>query len=229
MSTGLLGFESVRERQGGALEYVSPSRLSCWLSCPLKWKFRYLDGIRTPTTPALFVGKACHAGLEGFYRHRQLGVTLEADDVAERMFRSWAQLMDEEKMVFDSPEAEQAMRQQAADLVRAYLAYPSRSAMQCPTYSSREPGMGIVAPPALYSFAAGFPSPFFNGGRLGVTTSFLARPISSSETSKWHGNLRVSRRTLLPISMPFRAMVGRIRTARVPVYLDNKLIPVSPL
>ncbi len=38
MSTGLLGFESVRERQGGALEYVSPSRLSCWLSCPLKWR-----------------------------------------------------------------------------------------------------------------------------------------------------------------------------------------------
>jgi ATP-dependent exoDNAse (exonuclease V) beta subunit len=43
--------------------------------------------------------------------------------VAERMFRSWAQLVDEEKMEFDSPEAEQAMRQQAADLVRAYLAY----------------------------------------------------------------------------------------------------------
>ena len=43
--------------------------------------------------------------------------------MAERMFRSWAQLMDEEKMAFDSPEAEQAMRQQAADLVRAYLAY----------------------------------------------------------------------------------------------------------
>ena len=63
MSTGLLGFESVQERQGGVWEYVSPSRLNCWLSCPLKWRLRYLDGIRTPTTPALFVGKACHAGL----------------------------------------------------------------------------------------------------------------------------------------------------------------------
>ena len=37
MSSGLLGFEEVRERQGGPLAYVSPSRLSCWLSCPLKW------------------------------------------------------------------------------------------------------------------------------------------------------------------------------------------------
>ncbi len=122
MSSGLLGFEEVRERQGGPLAYVSPSRLSCWLSCPLKWKFRYLEGIRTPTTPALFVGKAVHAGLECYYRHRQLGVTLEADDVARRMTESWAALVDEEKMDFDSTDAETAMRQQVADLVRAYLA-----------------------------------------------------------------------------------------------------------
>jgi len=121
MSPGLLDFESVQERRRGVREYISPSRLSCWLSCPLKWRLRYLDGIRTPTTPALFVGKAVHAGLECYYRHRQLGVTLEADDVSQRMSQSWAQLVDEEKMDFDSTEDEQAMRQQVADLVRVYL------------------------------------------------------------------------------------------------------------
>ncbi len=121
MSTGLLGFESVQARQGGVWEYISPSRLSCWLACPLKWKLRYLDGIRTPTTPALFVGKACHAGLEVYYRHRQLGVTLGVDDVMRRMTESWAALVDEENMDFDSTEDEQAMRQQVADLVRVYL------------------------------------------------------------------------------------------------------------
>ncbi len=121
MSTGLLGFETVQERQGGVREYLSPSRLNCWLSCPLKWKLRYLEGIRTPTTPALFVGKAVHAGLECYYRHRQLGVTLEADDVARRMVESWATLVDEEKMDFDSKDDELAMRQQVADLVRVYL------------------------------------------------------------------------------------------------------------
>jgi len=121
MSTGLLGFESVQERQGGVWEYVSPSRLSCWLSCPLKWRFRYVDGIHTPTTPALFVGKACHAGLECYYRHRQLGVTLEADDLARRMAGSWAALVDEEEMDFDSLDVENAMRQQVTDVVRVYL------------------------------------------------------------------------------------------------------------
>ena len=123
MSTGLLGFESVHERHGGVREYISPSRLGCWLACPLRFKFRYVDGLRTPTTAALFIGKAVHHGLQGYYRHRHLGITLGADDVAERMLRSWTQLVDEEKMTFDCTDAEQAMRQQAADLVGAYLAY----------------------------------------------------------------------------------------------------------
>ena len=122
MSAGLLGFQSVQERQGGVREYISPSRLSLWLKCPLALRFRYYDGIRTPTTPSLFIGKAVHAGLEGYYRHRHLGITLDADDVAQRMLGSWAQLVDEEKMTFDSTDAEQALQRQATDLVRAYLA-----------------------------------------------------------------------------------------------------------
>jgi len=121
MSTGLLGLESVQERQGGVWDYISPSRLNCWLSCPLKWKLRYLEGIRTPTTPSLFIGKAVHAGLECYYRHRQLGVTLDADDVARRMLESWAALVDQEEMDFDSPDDEAAKRQQVVDLVRVYL------------------------------------------------------------------------------------------------------------
>jgi len=121
MSTGLLGFEEVQQRQGGPLAYVSPSRLSCWLSCPLKWAFRYRDGLRTPTNAALFSGHAVHASLESYYRHRHLGITRWVDEVNRRSLESWAQLVDEEKMTFDSPESEGAMRQQVADLVKAYL------------------------------------------------------------------------------------------------------------
>jgi putative RecB family exonuclease len=121
MSTGLLGFEEVQQRQGGPLAYVSPSRLSCWLSCPLKWAFRYRDGLRTPTSTALFTGKAVHASLECYYRHRQLGVTLATDDVIKRSMESWPQLVDEEDMTFDSTDSEKAMQRQVSDLVRVYL------------------------------------------------------------------------------------------------------------
>jgi putative RecB family exonuclease len=123
MSTGLLGFEEVQEKQGGPLAYVSPSRLNCWLSCPLKWAFRYRDGLRTPTSPNLFLGKAVHAGLEVYYRHRHLGVTLGRDAVIAKLVESWAQLIDDEGMLFDSADQEQDLRNQAVALVSAYLAY----------------------------------------------------------------------------------------------------------
>ena len=87
---------SSNHRSGGIWDYISPSRLNCWLTCPLKFKIRYIDRIRTPTTPALFLGKHVHAGLEVFYRHRQLGVTLEPSDVAARMVDGWDAAVAEE-------------------------------------------------------------------------------------------------------------------------------------
>ncbi len=123
MSTGTLGFETIEERRGGIDSYVSASRLNCWLKCPLAFRLRYIDGIRTPTSPSLFLGKAVHFGLEVAYRHRQLGVQLGAEQVTGKMLEGFARLCDEEEMVFDTTADEEALRQQACDLVKAYLAY----------------------------------------------------------------------------------------------------------
>jgi putative RecB family exonuclease len=121
MSTVLLDRHSPAERQGGVWVYVSPSRLSCWLACPLKFKLRYLEGLRTPTTPALFLGKVVHGGLEIFYRHRQLGVSLDIDDLARRISDSWGQTADDEEMRFAEVAEENALQRQAIDLVAAYV------------------------------------------------------------------------------------------------------------
>ncbi|MGO9110053.1 MAG: RecB family exonuclease [Thermoguttaceae bacterium] len=123
MSTGLLGFETIEERQAGVGGYVSASRLNCWLKCPLAFRLRYIDGICTPTSPSLFLGKVVHFGLEASYRHRQLGVTLEAEQVVQKMLDGWARLIDEGAVTFDSVADEQALRQQACELVKAYIAY----------------------------------------------------------------------------------------------------------
>ena len=32
-------------------DYSSPSRLNLWLKCPLAWKLRYIDGVKTPSNP----------------------------------------------------------------------------------------------------------------------------------------------------------------------------------
>ena len=113
--------ETPSRRTGSVWDYISPSRLTCWLSCPLKFKFRYIDGIRSPPTPSLFLGKTVHAGLEVFYRHRQLGITLETEQVAARMLASWDQAIEDEGINFDAKDKEQGLQSQAVSLVEAYL------------------------------------------------------------------------------------------------------------
>lgn len=113
----------VRDRQGSVWEYVSPSRLNTWLSCPLKFRLKYIDGIRTPPTPSLFLGKIAHSVLERFYRHRQLGIALSADDLVCSISATWDQAADDESMSFESGAAEDALKSQATALVRAYVAH----------------------------------------------------------------------------------------------------------
>ena len=122
MSTDLPSRQSLRDRQGDVRSYISPSRLNLWLKCPLAWKLRYVDGIKTPTTANLFVGKMCHSGLERFYRHRQLGITLEPADVGRQIVEAWDSAVEEERMEFKSAIEERDLKYQAIDLVEKYVA-----------------------------------------------------------------------------------------------------------
>jgi putative RecB family exonuclease len=121
MNLPLLDYATTQGTTGGIWEYISPSRLNCWLRCPLAWKLRYIDGIRTPTTPALFLGKMVHRGLEVAYRHCQLCVELSAEDVATKMVDDWDEIADTESMQFKSLQEEGTLKKQAVDLVTVYL------------------------------------------------------------------------------------------------------------
>ena len=120
MST-LLTAPKPATRPAGIWDYISPSRLNTWLKCPLAFKLRYVDGVRSPTTPSLFLGKRVHAGLEIFYRHRQLGIQLEPGDVVRRMGVTWDSDVCDEEMTFSSSAEEESLRTKESDLVRAYL------------------------------------------------------------------------------------------------------------
>jgi len=109
------------ERPHGIWDYISPSRLNLWLKCPLAWKLRYVDGIKTPPTPALFLGTRVHDCLEFFYRHRQLGVELSVEAAVQRMAGSWEDAIETEAMAFESVAAELQLKQQAVGLVTMYL------------------------------------------------------------------------------------------------------------
>jgi putative RecB family exonuclease len=121
-----IGFDSVSHvssppSKGGVEDYVSPSRLSLWLRCPLAFRFRYVDGIEPPTSPSLFVGRVVHAGLESWYRHRLLGIPLDVAELCQRLDAWWDHAAGEEKVDFASVAEEAGCRRQAIDLVRTYL------------------------------------------------------------------------------------------------------------
>ena len=102
--------------------YISPSRLNCWLTCPLKWKLKYIDGIETPPTTSLFLGTIVHAALQHFYNHRQIGHTLNCGEVIEHVNDVWDPMVAGEEMVFESSAEETLLCEMAAGLVREYIA-----------------------------------------------------------------------------------------------------------
>jgi RecB family exonuclease len=106
---------------GGIWDYISASRLNLWLKCPLAFRLRYIDGIKMVTTPNLFLGQRVHAGLEIHYRHRMLGVQLDASDVVAQMDAEWEEAVAQQSMRFDNAEQEANLQQHAGLLVQAYL------------------------------------------------------------------------------------------------------------
>jgi len=113
---------ATRPASGGSVwAYVSPTRLNCWLTCPLRFKLRYLDGVRTPPTPSLLLGQHVHYGLEHWYRQRMDGCWPPLEPTLAAMDQQWDRAVFDGVLHLDCPREEKALRRQATDLVRAYL------------------------------------------------------------------------------------------------------------
>ena len=118
---GLVAPKKPAERSRGVWDYVSASRLSLWAKCPLAFRLRYLDGIKTPVGANLFIGRQVHRGLEQYYRHRQLQLTLSAEDVVQRINDAWDADRESENVVFKNSSEEDKSKLMVESLVRAYL------------------------------------------------------------------------------------------------------------
>lgn len=122
MSTAILPEPDARASAAGVWDYISPSRLNLWLKCPLAFRLRYVDGIVTPSSPAQHVGKLVHVGLEHYYRHRQAGITLSAEELGSRLDALFDSVDETEALPeFQNGEEELQCRAQARQLLAAYL------------------------------------------------------------------------------------------------------------
>lgn len=113
--------ETLPQRGRGIWDYISPSRLNLWLKCPLAWKARYIDGIPSPTSPSLFLGKRVHTALEYWYRHRMLELPIEQAEVLNQIDETWDSAVDSDNMTFKDEAEATRLKQQTRDLVRVYV------------------------------------------------------------------------------------------------------------
>ncbi len=125
MSPELFTRRAGTERPAGVWDYVSASRLNLWLKCALAFRLRYIDGVESPVSAAQFVGKRVHAALETYYRHRQLGLALDPENLALRIDDEWADARHQEQVLFTDTAEEKTAYQQTQKLVATYLAQVS--------------------------------------------------------------------------------------------------------
>ena len=50
------------------IEHLSYSSISTYLLCPRSWRYRYIDKVETPSSPALVFGSAFHDALEAYIK-----------------------------------------------------------------------------------------------------------------------------------------------------------------
>lgn len=101
------------------LDTVSASRLKCWLACRLKFFFRYIEKLPSPSSPALHVGKTVHSVLQAWSLARWHGQPLERSDLESLFHQNFDQ--DQIGQVIDWNDGEAEAKATAWAVLSAYL------------------------------------------------------------------------------------------------------------
>ncbi len=101
---------------------LSPSRASDFKTCPLMYRFRAIDRLPEPTTPAQMKGTLVHAVLERLYDLSAVDRTAKrATSLLEPEWDRLRQRSPEAESLFDDGEAERRWLAEAAVLVESYF------------------------------------------------------------------------------------------------------------
>ena len=72
-----------------ALEHLSASRLKCWQQCRRRFAFRYVHQIKTPVSPALFLGRFLHRMVQLWNLHRWKDGKVSEDQLLKHFVVEW--------------------------------------------------------------------------------------------------------------------------------------------
>jgi len=81
------------------INHISPSKLSTWSDCQLKFWFRYVQGIKTPGKVWLPQGTAVHGGVEHLLDDLLIGKEKDLEWYKLKVEEAWEQQVDRDKGV----------------------------------------------------------------------------------------------------------------------------------
>ncbi len=109
-------------------DYISWSALSTFRTCPLKYKFRYVDGLREESvSSALIFGTGIHTAVEQHYQALLSGDPKPDLDALLFAYRSAWLPHEPDAIQFGSTETRASLDDLAARMLTAFLASPSAS------------------------------------------------------------------------------------------------------
>jgi putative RecB family exonuclease len=104
-------------------DYISYSAISTYRSCPLKYKFRYIDGLPSETIPASLVfGTAIHAAIEEYFMAKLSGDSpVTREKMLEVYHASWA-TNDQSSLQLGKSETVESLEALASRMIDTFLA-----------------------------------------------------------------------------------------------------------
>src|SRR5262245_61983731 len=114
---------------------VTISQLCQWLSCPLSFRLRHVEGIVAPVSLKMLLTRSIRACLGEYYRRRQRDEAMTAGDLGRWLQENLSEAALRQGLL-GSTQEEMALRRQVVALVVAYL----REA------GANEPAPLVVAP-----------------------------------------------------------------------------------
>ena len=111
-----------------ARDYISYSAIHTFQQCPLRYRFRYLDGLPELTVSASLVfGGAIHSALEFHFRRLSAGSTAPSLDILLDVYQeSWKVRSDEyEEVRFGKGETVDSLNHLAGRMLATFLASPA--------------------------------------------------------------------------------------------------------
>jgi putative RecB family exonuclease len=102
--------------------HLSVSQVTCYLGCPRKFRFRYVEHRPVEHRSAdLALGSAVHGAIEWFTRVRGTGTTPELDRVLRAFRVEWHALLAGDEYAFDEGDTDESLGALGATLVELYV------------------------------------------------------------------------------------------------------------